>query len=209
MRTIVFGMALLVGVSAANGAWLVNGDFSTSDETGWNRWRAPWGATENWSVADTDGANGPEGELYGAGGNGSFGWYQGVAMPVGMVATVSADWRGDIGGAGWAELMLWSQPAPGGEGNRADVGNAADIAYKKDSWGMNPPTAWGWQPAALSPHPSGNGGTVVSQGWVVVGTKLGGFPMGWVQYDNITLTPEPASILLLALPLLFVRRRRA
>ena len=190
-------------------AGLSNGDWSAG-ETDWTQWRAPWGGGENWLVT----SNGPtplEGTLYLPAGNASFGWYQKTTCPVGWICTVNADWAGDISGAGWAEVMLWSTPDPLEDaGGRADVGNAGDIAFKNDSWGMNPPTAWVWQPASLSPYPLGNGGTVVSQGTVVVALKLGGFsPPEWVSFDNIVLTcvPEPTSLLLLGLPLMLLRRR--
>lgn len=212
MKKVLIGVLLVAGFAAPASAvnLLINGDWSTGNETGWTRWWAPWGAS-NYAVTSS-GPTPPEGTAWlNAGQQGSFGWWQGVAVPVGTVVTVDADWTGNIGGAGWAEVMLWSQAAPGGEGGRADTGNAADIAFKKDSWGMNPPTAWSWQKASLSPHPSGNGGTVVSQGYVVVALKLGSVSGSAVNasWDNIVLTPEPAAALLLGLPLLFFRRRRA
>lgn len=167
-KLVVFGLMLALATPAFAG--LINGDWATGDETGWTRWRASWGTTEAWSVT-AGGPTPPEGTLSGGGGSGSFGWFQTIECPVGWTCTVTADWAGNIGGAGWAEVMFWTQAAPGGEANRADTGVAADIAFKKDSWGMNPPTQWSWQPAGLSPHPSGNGGTVVSQGYVVVALK--------------------------------------
>ena len=201
-------VAVAPQVSAVNG--LVNGDFAAG-ETGWTRWRAPWGSTENWAVTST-GPTSPEGNLYGAGGNAQFGWYQVVPVPPGTMASLSAGWAGSIGGAGWADVMLFSSPNPADDwANRIDTGAAADIAFKKDSWGMNPPIDWPWQSASLSPHPSGNGGTIMSLGYVCVALKLGGFPTGSVYFDDIALevVPEPSSALLLllaGLPLLLRRR---
>ena len=196
------GLLLAVTAAASGANLLTNGDFATGDETGWTRWRAGWGATENWAVA------GGIGQLYGAGGDGSFGWFQAVPMPVGDIATVDATWTGSIGGAGWAEVMLYTSANPAADwGFLADTGAASDIAFKKDSWGMNPPTTWDWQPASMSPHPSGNGGMVVSQGYVAVAVKLGGFPMGSVNFEDVTLAPEPASAMLLCLGLPLLRRR--
>jgi len=201
-------VALLASVASAG---VVNGDFSAG-ETGWTRWAAPWGAA-NWTIC-ADGPTLPEGELYlMQGQTGSFGWYQVVECPESWICTLSADWMGNIGGAGWAEVMLWSTADPNEDhGLRADTGNAADIAYKKDSWGMNPPTSWDWEPASLSPHPDGNGGVVHSLGYVVVALKLGSVSgeQVYAEFDNIVLTcvPEPATTLLLGLPLLLIVRRR-
>ncbi|MBP8304973.1 MAG: hypothetical protein KBE04_12695 [Phycisphaerae bacterium] len=203
-RITLLGLLAVVAVAsqAFAGNVLVNGDWGTGDETGWTRWRAPWGATETWAVT----AAGPtpfEGTLSGTGGNGSFGWYQVVPVTAGTWVTLSGDWAGNIGGAGWAEFMLCTSANPAEDwATRADIGAAADIAFKKDSWGMNPPTAWAWQPGSLSPHPAGNGGIIQSFGYVCVGLKLGGFPMGSASFDNIVLNvpgpaiPAPGAILL-------------
>jgi len=185
----LLGLMVVVAVAAQASADLINGDWSTGDETGWTRWRALWGATESWAVTSS-GPTPPAGTLSGSGGNGSFGWYQVVAVPAGTPATLSADWAGDIGGAGWAELLLMTSATPLTEADwvtRIDTGVPGDIAFKKDSWGMNPPTSWDWQDASLSPRPSGNGGMVMSQGYVGVALKLGGFPMGLASFDNIYL----------------------
>ena len=106
----------------------------------------------------------PEGELYLMDGQtGSFGWSQvvpGCEGPAGT-CTLTADWEGDIGGSGWAELMFFCIDENATHDDivaRLDGGAAEDIAFKKDSWGLNPPTAWTWEPASLSPH--GNGGVI-------------------------------------------------
>jgi len=199
MKRLVVLMAVLLAVSAPVIADVVNGGWDTGDETGWTRWRAPWGAGEGWGVTFA-GPTLPEGTAT-LQGNGSFGWVQCFDCPVGRVCTVSADWAGQLNGAGWAEVMFWTTNNPNEDcGNRADVGAAGDIAFKKDSWGMNPPTTWDWQPASMSPHPDGNHGMLVSQGIVCVGLKLGGFsPIEFCSWDNIVVTciPEPGSLLAL------------
>ena len=214
MRKTFVLMALIMALSLPAAAGLVNGDWATGDETGWARWGAPWGGGYGWAVT-FGGPTAPEGTLT-LGGNGSFGWVQCFDCPVGNICTVSADWAGSLGGAGWAEVMLWTTNDPLENcGERADTGANGDIAFKKDSWGMNPPTTWNWQAASLSPHPLGNGGTVVSMGIVCVALKLGGFsPPEWASFDNIAVVcvPEPGSLLALGTGLVglfgFAIRRR-
>jgi hypothetical protein len=214
-------LILILGIAAPGFGNLINGDWSTGDETGWTRWLAPWGSGNcNWAVTFS-GPTAPEGtaSLW-SGDTGSFGWYQMVPCDPGSSCVLSADWAGDINGAGWAEVLFWTTPNPSEDiGLRTDTGNAADIAFKKDSWGMNPPTAWGWEPANLSPHPSGNGGVLVSQGYVVVALKLGSFSPVWASWDNIRVEctgaeiPEPGALLLasagfLSMSGFAIRRRR-
>ncbi len=215
-KVLLFAVALAVIGSSAFAGALVNGDFSAG-ETGWTRWLAPWSSGVNWGTT-SGGPTPPEGTLSIAqGGTGSFGWYQRFSCPAGYVAVVNALWKGDIGPAGWAEIMLFSV-APGTPDaaivNIIDTGNAADIAFKKDSWGLNPPTLWTWQAAGLSPLPTGNGGLVFSQGEVVVAIKLGsvsGQPVS-LSVDNVVAccVPEPASILALSMGLgaMLIRRRK-
>ncbi len=187
-KLLVFlGIVLVLGlVSSARANLVVNGDWSTGDETGWTRWRAPWG------------------------------WFQRIPVSVPGPYTVSADWAGDIDGLGWAEVMLFS--CTDGLSNddviaRIDVGNFEDIAFKKDSWGMNPPTAWDWEPASLSPHPQGNGGVIEATcPEIVVALKLGStsYVPVWTSWDNITVVPEPATLAVLAMGggLALLKRRR-
>ena len=210
-------LTLLMSASSASAVnLLVNGDWGTGDETGWTRWRAPWGSGENWNVTAA-GPTPPEGTLHlnAAAGTSSFGWYQVVPVPASEPVTIDGDWTGDVSPTAWAEVMLFSV-APGTSANdivsRIDSGAGADIAAKKDGWGLNPPDVWDWAPITAAP---GDGGFEKhSIGWVVVALKLG--TGTWnpnhnglsASFDNLVLTPEPAAALLLGLPMLLLRRRR-
>ena len=196
LRVLVISGLLAMHARAA----LVNGDWSTGDETGWIRWRAAWGDAggESWSVT-TLSPTAPEATMSNVSyAQAEFGWYQIVTAPESTPATLSALWSGSLGSSGWTEIMLFSVVPETTEPdilNRIYTDAAADIAFKKDSWGMNPPNPWSWQSAGDSPHPSGNGGTVTSLGWVVVGLKLGSVSTNAasVSVDNVNLEiiPEP------------------
>lgn len=175
---------------------LTNGDWSTGDETGWTRWQSGQGVSRNWHLSST-GSTTPEGTAWfpsGPGGGSNMGWYQTVAVTPGAQVDLDADWEGNISTCGWAEVMLFSvSTGTGGSAivSRIDAGNASDIAYKKDSWGLNPPSTWGWQDASSSPMSGGNGGTVTSNGLIVVALKLGGScGIGSIhcRWDNLSLT---------------------
>jgi hypothetical protein len=207
---IVGSLALLVIAAQASAVNLVvNGNWSTGDATGWTQWSANRG-NPVWSVDATTGATAPpSGKLNAPGNNGnpSFGWYQIVAVPIGETATLDGMWKLDH--VGWCEYDLFTQATNSGSAaaSRIDGGAAADIAFKKDGNSSLP----SFMSARLTTNSGFNGGSVASSlGYVVIGLKLGttdANSTAW--FDDITLTPEPVSALLLGLPMLLIRRRRA
>jgi len=210
-KLFVLAIALMVISSAAFAQTnlVVNGDFSTGDETGWTRWNSPWGGGFQWDATQGFGQLSTSG--------GSFGWYQVVKdVPVDALVTVSGEWKAN--NISWLEFMLYTVAVDTDENTIKgvfDSGPASDIAFKKDAWGMNPPTSFDWQAADLSKHPTGNQGSLVNQGWVVVGLKLGAQNSAVALFDNVELSyvPEPGSMValmsgLVGLGGLVIRRKR-
>ncbi|MGD2205174.1 MAG: hypothetical protein PVH17_00220 [Anaerolineae bacterium] len=194
----ILALSVSTIVSAQN---FINGDFETGDETGWTQWRASWGSGETWNV-NAGGWSGWYGALGNSAAGGSFGWFQRVPVTIAGTYTIDGEWTGNIGSAGWAEIMFFPAHSTDSDADiitRIDATAApADIAFKKDSWGMNPPTSWGVEQMSLSPHPSGNGGsiTVTTEDQIVIAIKLGsGGGANWLQLDNITPL-DPNSVVL-------------
>lgn len=196
---------LTLTVTALGQNLLTNGDWETGDETGWTQTpKTSWGNnTETWVVASPNAPTPADDDYSGQLGVdlGSFGWYQVVEVPTSYEATVEADWKG--ASISWAEVMLFTFDHDPTDAEVNDVfgpGPVAAIAYKKDRWDINLPATWDWEAASLSPHPdpNSNHGTVVSEGWVVVGLKLGSNEnniQASVFFDNVVLTAEPGPCL--------------
>lgn len=165
-------------------------------------WAAPWGNPATVS----DQGNGVFNLSIGYGSAGVF--WRLPALPSEIVK-ITGSWTGSTGNLGWAEVMMFTSTEGLSDAeiaNRIDVGNAADIVAKKDSWGLNPPNPWGWEDIlAAKTNPQEIHATCSE---VVVALKVGSVGNGtWATYD-LTFIPEPAAALLLGLPLMLLRRRR-
>jgi len=211
MMTVFF----VAAAPAAGANLLVNGNWSTGDETGWTRWYSS-GSAHNWSVWP-DGSTPPAGTLSCQDGQSvdSFGWYQVAYVPMGWTVHLDGDWSGTLADCAWAEVRLFSV-APGTTHNDivARIDSISDPDMVSDRWeGSSVPDTWGWESILLSSSPGGNGGTIVNtEGYVVVALDAGSLVGGaaTVSFDNLTLTPEPATMTLLGVGLagLVVRRKR-
>jgi len=97
---LAFIIVLAIGGRAEAVNVLINGDFSIDDdETGWVRYDDNGG---DWSMS------GGMATLSISGSAGLM-WYQVIEIPVGVEATVSADWSGNmVGGCWWTEVMLFT-----------------------------------------------------------------------------------------------------
>jgi hypothetical protein len=232
-------LAMMAFATTASANLIINGDFGTGDETGWTRWRAPWGINENWSVGPCPGPCNPEGcdppceEPFGvltlapAAAWSSFGWFQRIQVQAGQIYELSGCWCGDVSPLGWAEVMAFSCTEGVSDDDvisRIDTGNGADIAAKKDGWGLNPPDVWDCDEIGDAPYgsynvimtPTGPAFEIPATcNEIVIALKLGTGTWNpdhdgmYACFDNLELVPEPVTALLLGLPMLFLRRRRA
>lgn len=203
-------LALLLVVAIAVPAsanMVVNGDWSTGDETGWTQWNAPWGPGVTWSVDLGDGNPAPAGKLVTS--NSSFGWYQAITVVPGNSYTITADWKGT--NIGWIEVLFFNDDGRSVY-DQLDAPLAGSLIAKRDAGGLGGGPNFGWQSILNSQQ---NPNTIVATGTTMyVGLKVGavpgyGGPDATGLFDNIVVTPEPATMLLLGLPALFLRRRRA
>jgi hypothetical protein len=180
-------MAALGVVPMAVAAPVFNGDFE-SGEAGWTRWWS-WG-TGGWD------ASGGTGNLT-AIASGNFGWYQRVSVVPNVPYTLVGEWAGDVGTSGWAEIVMFDCTEGMSDGDVvAQIDGASlmdDIVVKKDSWGLNLPTAWPWEDIAFSAVNSLDIQT--SCGEVVIGLTLGsGGGTAWESFDNLELVTDPFAV---------------
>jgi hypothetical protein len=207
-RMMLCSVAVLALVSAASGGNLVvNGDFSAG-LSGWTQWNAPWGPTFTIEVD-------PINELHLQTNNSSFGVYQAISTVPGQAYTITADWSG-VGSLHWVELQFVNDDGRAVY-DQLDAPVNASIISKIDGWGMNGGIAGGGpgvlEPAAVAKfwYPSGLlTNTVVATGTTMyVSLKAGAASSVDAWFDNVSVTPEPATLVLLGLSMLLIRRRHA
>ncbi|MBN2445961.1 MAG: PEP-CTERM sorting domain-containing protein [Phycisphaerae bacterium] len=199
MRTaLALGIALLlVGSASAN---LINGDIENNSVE-------PYGGIDNWGP---NGGNAPYANhgtpapLPGTGDD--FGYYsaQGTET-VGQVSslTFAADTLYEFsglftgGGSGFGEVVL--------QIGYADLETGDFLALS--TLGITVDNTWAAYPGVT--YNTGATGEELGQPiWVRLGDGIAGTPGDSdIWFDNLTLTPEPASLILLALGALVLRRR--
>jgi len=200
-----FVLAIALMVISAPAFAVVNGDFSAG-ETGWTRWSAGWGSGYVW---DTSAGNGRLKT-----GNGSFGWYQAIPTTPGQAYTINCIWKAVNGGGTWNEVLFFND-----DGrpiyDQLDAPLNSSILAKVDGWGMNPPQSFDWTSPFSGSQWFPNGpktNTIVATGTkMYIGLKAGasgGVTELW--FDDVTVVPEPASILALVAGFggLLIRRKR-
>ena len=193
------GLALMLSATTAFATPLAAADATL--------WKAGWG--EQADMEDIGGGY-ISGDL--ANNDGSSGCYWRIPGYASEIVELIGDWNGDSGSGGWAEVMLVTST----EGmSHSDIvaildgpGESGMVLSKYDSWGLDP-NPWDedimdsdWQAPEhnVAPNPMH-----LTCGEVVVALKVG----NTAAYNvTLELVPEPASALLLGLPLLLIRRRR-
>ncbi len=141
--------------------------------------------------------------------NGDFfngGIWQVITLPLGAgTYTIDGFWRSynTSPGNNWAEVIVKEGVNPPINGQ--DMGGPL-LAYKNDTWA----TSGGWNGQMSLTAPVANNGTFTTAGTITLILKTGNIGgTGGADFDDIWITPEPASLGLFGLAsLLLVRRRR-
>ena len=201
---VLCSLALMVSATSAFGGNLSPGE----PPPGSIPWKAPWGNPAN--VVD----HGDGTFTMDVAGDGSAGIFWRLPAWATESVSVTGSWSGDTGPGGWAEVLIFTSTVGMTDEdigifiNNTGAGDP-EIVTKHDSWDL--PTQ-GIGPHTWGPNPIEDDAT----GWgpfeihatcpeVIIATKVGNTA---VATFDISYIPEPASVLLLGLPLLLVRRRR-
>jgi len=213
MRSLAIVVCALAVISPAIGSELVvNGGFESGDVAPWVQWGPyGWGTAgpvKTQSTTVFEGSYAAELPLN----DGSYGFKQWVDVPADTPLTFSCYVKAPNPGQNWAEVLLYPDAVV--DNNNIDSGDLSKpyMIWKRDSWGGAAGVAGGALPTVDEFGDEGwekVTGTITSAtGTVTVAFKWGGFASGSMFVDGVTLTPEPASLLILLAGLPLLRRSR-
>ena len=189
----VMVVSIIVGSQVATANLVYNGTFDDG-LNGWNQ-SANWYAGTTVAASATPAPNArsddPAGVISFGAAYSAGGIYQIIGVAPGTTVQISADWCAEQPGYGWVEVGARSWDG---------VSAITDYGYDTLIGGGNPNQAW----------------TTVSKSYLVTTNMLvislgggnGGNGAGYRAFDNIVVTPEPATMLMLGLGGLLLRRRR-
>ncbi len=222
MKRVFIGLvAVLAVTSMANAQSVTNGSFTT-DISGWTQGRAGWGNQDAnlnlrwhdpnagvWTVGTSPDGGSAAGVDYGGDLAGSRWFAQEVTgLTIGQTYTLSGYIAGGVGAAqslpsnfeGWYQLGY----VPGAySAGTLDSGTGCVNVASTSLVGSNA-QGFGWV--------AGTGDFVATDTTYTIYFKYGAVNANWNYYsayvDGVSLTPEPAALMLLALGLPMLRRRR-
>ncbi len=199
----LMGMLAALIVSPAS-ALISDGNFEGAGPGPWTTGTAGWGSNQTFDF-DAAGPTGQALRLYfpGGSGSGSFAAIQTFTVPAGVSSIqIDLDWLTQQGVAnGWYEILLQSA------GGNYDAPGAGDFLLKEEYGFGNPfpPPHGTWRHESFTRPVTPGGNYQIA---LKMGGSPGTFNEAW--FDNVVITPEPAALLMLAIPsALLLRRRRA
>lgn len=224
-RIMAAALALLFVAACAAPAGanlLTNGGFETGSLAGWTLWNATWSsgyAAAADPIAEYSGGYGLKLNITGSA---SFGVYQQVGVTPGQAYRLDGMWKGASGAGNWFEIILIDGPF------NIDAADSAPGVFQNVVTGydshpaFNYPAPWtfGWQSFASTYNQEvsdyiANGVRTASGSVMTVVLKIGSYnntnkPTAYFDDVSLTLVPEPASLLAVAVgtAMLIGRRKR-
>jgi hypothetical protein len=210
-------LAVLVSASQASAGYLWFESFENG-QNGWVQWVDRANSDAGGLVAEppTLGAISPESganatvlRVGGAGYNG--GYYKVISgLPTNTPLRVDGFWRHSSTSQtnnDWEEVQVLEGAISYTPGD--DINYPSNLEYKNDNFSGHPNFPVGGQISTLAPV-ANDGNFQTASGTVTVVLKYGnntGSTQMWCEFDDVYITPEPASLALLGLPMLLIRRR--
>lgn len=190
MKRLLFLSALFAMIGIVNAELLVNGDFEAGAGVGWSQW---YGGNSGVGVPDPI-----DGDLCGGVWWSDDGIFQGIAIGPGTY-TVSGE-------------MLMTSGEPLGNNRiaviKAEIGDGTNIWWTQElAFDASSPTDV-WTSGSFVVDNTTAGATYLNINLFMFDQDGPHTGSGIIRYDNISVVPEPASLALLGLGGLLLRRKR-